>query len=67
MEVFQLKLKEAEKAAFTKEDGRRERWKKPTYSDRAHSSQESGKSDLEGTLDLSSCALYVCLNFEMRS
>uniref|UniRef100_A0A4W2C033 CWF19 like cell cycle control factor 2 n=1 Tax=Bos indicus x Bos taurus TaxID=30522 RepID=A0A4W2C033_BOBOX len=45
MEVFQLKLKEAEKAAFTKEDGRRERWKKPTYSDRAHSSQESGKSD----------------------
>ncbi|XP_010832095.1 PREDICTED: CWF19-like protein 2 isoform X2 [Bison bison bison] len=46
MEVFQLKLKEAEKAAFTKEDGRRERWKKPTYSDRAHSSQESGKSDL---------------------
>ncbi|XP_027419661.1 CWF19-like protein 2 isoform X2 [Bos indicus] len=46
MEVFQLKLKEAEKAAFTKEDGRRERWKKPTDSDRAHSSQESGKSDL---------------------
>ncbi|XP_040113842.1 CWF19-like protein 2 isoform X2 [Oryx dammah] len=46
MEAFQLKLKEAEKAAFTKEDGRRERWKKPTYSDRAHSSQEGGKSDL---------------------
>uniref|UniRef100_A0AC11CJX7 CWF19 like cell cycle control factor 2 n=1 Tax=Ovis aries TaxID=9940 RepID=A0AC11CJX7_SHEEP len=46
MEEFQLKLKEAEKAAFTKEDGRRERWKKPAYSDKAHSSQESGKSDL---------------------
>ncbi|KAB0351138.1 hypothetical protein FD754_015995 [Muntiacus muntjak] len=46
MEIFQLKLKEAEKAAFTKEDCRRERWKKPTYSDKAHSSQESGKSDL---------------------
>lgn len=46
MEIFQLKLKEAEKAAFTKEDYRRERWKKPTYSDKAHSSQESGKSDL---------------------
>lgn len=46
MEEFQLKLKEAEKAAFTKEDGRRERWKKPAYSDKAPSSQESGKSDL---------------------
>ncbi|XP_055278916.1 CWF19-like protein 2 isoform X1 [Moschus berezovskii] len=46
MEVFQLKLKEAEKAAFMKEDCRRERWKKPAYSDRAHSSQGSGKSDL---------------------
>ena len=47
MEIFQLKLKEAEKAAFTKEDCRRERWKKPTYSEKGHSSQESsGKSDL---------------------
>ncbi|XP_057604598.1 CWF19-like protein 2 [Hippopotamus amphibius kiboko] len=46
MEIFQLKLKEAEKTAFMKEDCRRERWRKPTYSDKAQSSQESRKSDL---------------------
>lgn len=46
MEIFQLKLKEAEKTAFMKEDCRRERWRKPTYSDRAQSSQEGRKSDL---------------------
>ncbi|XP_061058584.1 CWF19-like protein 2 isoform X2 [Eubalaena glacialis] len=46
MEIFQLKLKEAEKTAFMKEDCRRERWRKPAYSDRAQSSQESRKSDL---------------------
>nr|XP_019571272.1 PREDICTED: CWF19-like protein 2 [Rhinolophus sinicus] len=41
MEIFQLKLEEAEKTASTKEDCRRERWRKPTYSDK-----ESRKSDL---------------------
>lgn len=46
MEIFQSKLEEAEKTASTKEDCRRERWKKPTYSDKALSSQESRKSDL---------------------
>ncbi|XP_030691859.2 CWF19-like protein 2 isoform X1 [Globicephala melas] len=46
MEIFQLKLKEAEKTAFMKEDCRRERWRKPAYSERAQSSQESKKSDL---------------------
>ncbi|TKC36218.1 hypothetical protein EI555_010549 [Monodon monoceros] len=46
MEIFQLKLKEAEKTAFMKEDCRRERWRKPAYSDRVQSSQESRKSDL---------------------
>uniref|UniRef100_A0A8C3W7R5 CWF19-like protein 2 n=1 Tax=Catagonus wagneri TaxID=51154 RepID=A0A8C3W7R5_9CETA len=46
MEMFQLKLKEAEKTAFMKEDCRRERWRKPTYSDRTQSSQEGRKSDL---------------------
>ena len=45
MEIFQLKLKEAEKTAFMKEDCRRERWRKPAYSDRAQSTQESRKSD----------------------
>ncbi|XP_024426505.2 CWF19-like protein 2 isoform X2 [Desmodus rotundus] len=46
MEIFQLKLEEAEKAASTKEDCRRERWRKPAYSEKAQSGQESRKSDL---------------------
>ncbi|KAI5766508.1 CWF19L2 [Gulo gulo luscus] len=46
MEIFQSKLKEAEKTASTKEDCKRERWRKPTYSDKAQSSQETRKSDL---------------------
>lgn len=46
MEIFQSKLKEAEKTASTKEDCKRERWRKPTYSGKAQSSQESRKSDL---------------------
>ncbi|KAM9221651.1 CWF19-like protein 2 isoform 2-T2 [Dugong dugon] len=46
MEIFQLKLKEAEKTASQKEDCRQERWKKPTYSDKAQSSQERRESDL---------------------
>ncbi|XP_037363806.1 CWF19-like protein 2 [Talpa occidentalis] len=46
MEIFQSKLEEAEKTASTKEDSRRERWRKPAYSDKAQSSQESRKSDL---------------------
>lgn len=46
MEIFQSKLEEAEKTASTKEDCRQERWRKPTYSDKALSSQESRKSDL---------------------
>ncbi|XP_069325084.1 CWF19-like protein 2 isoform X2 [Eulemur rufifrons] len=46
MEIFQSKLEEAEKTASTKEDYRRERWRKPTISDKAQNSQESRKSDL---------------------
>nr|XP_021552029.1 CWF19-like protein 2 isoform X1 [Neomonachus schauinslandi] len=46
LEVFQSKLEEAEKTASTKEDYIRERWRKPAYSDKAQSSQESRKSDL---------------------
>ncbi|XP_016062941.1 PREDICTED: LOW QUALITY PROTEIN: CWF19-like protein 2 [Miniopterus natalensis] len=46
MEIFQSKLEEAEKTASTKEDCRRERWRKPVYSDKAQSSEESRKSDL---------------------
>jgi len=46
LEVFQSKLEEAEKTATTKEDDKRERWRKPAYSDKAQSSQESRKSDL---------------------
>ncbi|XP_035120315.3 CWF19-like protein 2 isoform X1 [Callithrix jacchus] len=46
VEVFQSKLEDAEKAASIKEDYRRERWRKPTYSDKAKNSQESRKSDL---------------------
>lgn len=46
MEIFQSKLEEAEKTASTKEDCKRERWRKPTYSDKAQSSQETRKSDL---------------------
>uniref|UniRef100_A0A8C6EJH1 CWF19-like protein 2 n=1 Tax=Microcebus murinus TaxID=30608 RepID=A0A8C6EJH1_MICMU len=46
MEIFQSKLEEAEKTASTKEDYRRERWRKPTFSDKAQNSQESRKSDL---------------------
>ncbi|XP_077749440.1 CWF19-like protein 2 isoform X2 [Canis aureus] len=46
MEIFQSKLEEAEKTASTKEDCKRERWRKPTYAEKAQSSQESRKSDL---------------------
>nr|KAF6354660.1 CWF19 like cell cycle control factor 2 [Myotis myotis] len=46
MEIFQSKLEEAENTASTKEDCRQERWRKPMYSDKAPSSQESRKSDL---------------------
>nr|XP_018893234.2 CWF19-like protein 2 isoform X2 [Gorilla gorilla gorilla] len=46
MEIFQSKLEDAEKAASTKEDYRRERWRKPTYSDKAQNCQESRESDL---------------------
>lgn len=46
MEIFQSKLEEAEKTAYAKEDCRRERWKKPTCSDKAQSCQGSRKSDL---------------------
>uniref|UniRef100_A0A3Q2H5I3 CWF19-like protein 2 n=2 Tax=Equus caballus TaxID=9796 RepID=A0A3Q2H5I3_HORSE len=46
MEIFQSKLEDAEKTASTKEDCRRERWRRPTYSDKAQGSQESRKSDL---------------------
>ncbi|XP_064433584.1 CWF19-like protein 2 isoform X2 [Mirounga angustirostris] len=46
LEVFQSKLEEAEKTASTKEDYKRERWRKPAYSDKAQSSQESRRSDL---------------------
>ncbi|XP_036903622.1 CWF19-like protein 2 isoform X2 [Sturnira hondurensis] len=46
MEIFQSKLEEAEKTASTKEDCRRERWRKPAYSEKAQSGQESRKSDL---------------------
>nr|KAF6437358.1 CWF19 like cell cycle control factor 2 [Molossus molossus] len=47
VEIFQLKLEEAEKTAFMKEDCRRERWRKPTYSDKAQSSEEGRKSNLK--------------------
>ncbi|MBZ3878956.1 CWF19-like protein 2, partial [Sciurus carolinensis] len=46
MEMFQSKLEEAEKTASKKEDSRQERWRKPTYSDKAQNSQESRKLDL---------------------
>ncbi|XP_036993553.2 CWF19-like protein 2 isoform X2 [Artibeus jamaicensis] len=46
MEIFQSKLDEAEKTASTKEDCRRERWRKPARSEKAQSGQESRKSDL---------------------
>ncbi|KAK2504345.1 hypothetical protein MC885_020638, partial [Smutsia gigantea] len=46
MEIFQSKLEEAEKISSTKEDCRRERWRKPTYSDKAQRNQESRRSDL---------------------
>ncbi|KAI6053626.1 CWF19-like protein 2 [Marmota monax] len=46
MELFQSKLEEAEKTASKKEDSRRERWRKPTYSDKAQNSQENKKLDL---------------------
>ncbi|XP_004689125.1 PREDICTED: CWF19-like protein 2 isoform X2 [Condylura cristata] len=46
MEIFQSKLEEAEKTASTKEDSRRERWRKPTYSDKTQNCEESRKSDL---------------------
>lgn len=45
MEIFQSKLEEAEKIASRKEDYRRERWRKPAFSDKAQNSQESRKSD----------------------
>ncbi|XP_053409934.1 CWF19-like protein 2 [Nycticebus coucang] len=46
MEIFQSKLEAAEKTVSTKEDYRREQWKKPAFSDKAQNSQESRKSDL---------------------
>ncbi|XP_058542612.1 CWF19-like protein 2 isoform X1 [Neofelis nebulosa] len=46
LEIFQSKLEEAEKTASTKEECKRERWRRPTCSDTAQSSQESRKSDL---------------------
>ncbi|XP_008060819.1 CWF19-like protein 2 [Carlito syrichta] len=46
MEIFQSKLEVAEKTASVKEDYKRERWRKPTYSDKAQNSQEGRKSDL---------------------
>uniref|UniRef100_A0A2K6NJJ0 CWF19-like protein 2 n=1 Tax=Rhinopithecus roxellana TaxID=61622 RepID=A0A2K6NJJ0_RHIRO len=46
MEIFQSKLEDAEKAASMSEDYKRERWRKPTYSDKAQNCQESRKSDL---------------------
>ncbi|XP_033620197.1 CWF19-like protein 2 isoform X2 [Fukomys damarensis] len=45
MEIFQLKLEEAEKTASKNEDSRQERWRKPTYSDKVQNSQEK-KLDL---------------------
>ncbi|XP_033063658.1 CWF19-like protein 2 isoform X3 [Trachypithecus francoisi] len=45
MEIFQSKLEDAEKAASMREDYKRERWRKPTYSDKAQNCQESRKSD----------------------
>ncbi|KAM5245793.1 CWF19-like protein 2 [Ctenodactylus gundi] len=47
MEIFQSKLEEAEKTASRNEDVRRERWRKPAYSDKAPSSQDSRKLDLD--------------------
>ncbi|KAM6172605.1 CWF19-like protein 2 [Erethizon dorsatum] len=46
MEIFQLKLEEAEKTASRNEDSKQERWRKPTYSDKVQKSQESRKLDL---------------------
>ncbi|XP_023565217.1 CWF19-like protein 2 isoform X2 [Octodon degus] len=46
MEIFQLKLEEAEKTACKNEDSTQERWRKPTYSDKVQKSQESRKLDL---------------------
>ncbi|XP_059123244.1 CWF19-like protein 2 [Peromyscus eremicus] len=46
MEIFQSKLKEAEKIACKREDCGREQRRKPAYSDRAQCSQASGTSDL---------------------
>ncbi|XP_045696560.1 CWF19-like protein 2 isoform X2 [Phyllostomus hastatus] len=46
LEIFHSKLEEAEKTASTKEDCRREHWRKPAYSEKAQSGQESRKSDL---------------------
>lgn len=45
MEIFQSKLEEAEKTASSKEDCRRQRWRKPTYSNEARNREESRKSD----------------------
>ncbi|XP_076782276.1 CWF19-like protein 2 isoform X2 [Arvicanthis niloticus] len=46
MEIFQSKLKEAEKIAYKREDYGWEQWRKPAHSDRARCSQSSGTSDL---------------------
>ncbi|KAM7325828.1 hypothetical protein ACRRTK_016081 [Alexandromys fortis] len=46
MEIFQSKLKEAEKIACKREDYGRERWRKPAYSDSTQPSQTSSISDL---------------------
>ncbi|XP_021062482.1 CWF19-like protein 2 isoform X1 [Mus pahari] len=46
MEIFQSKLREAEKIAYKREDYGWERWRKPAYSGRAECSQASGVSGL---------------------
>ncbi|XP_028627233.1 CWF19-like protein 2 [Grammomys surdaster] len=53
VEVFQSKLKEAEKIACRREDCGWERWRKPAYSDRALCSQASGTSDFVKCTSLS--------------
>ncbi|XP_038179999.1 CWF19-like protein 2 [Arvicola amphibius] len=46
MEIFQSKLKKAEKIACKREDYGRERWRKPAHSDCTQCSQASSISDL---------------------
>ncbi|GAB1293834.1 CWF19-like protein 2 [Apodemus speciosus] len=53
MEIFQSKLKEAEKIAYKREDYGWERWRKSAYSNRAQCSQASVTSDLVKCKNLS--------------